>query len=38
MCESHVSGNQLLAIIFVNAHLTPAHVKPAGTTGLAVTY
>ena len=37
MCESQVSGCQLLACQAVNAHWTPAHVRPFRTGGLSVT-
>src|SRR5258705_2428108 len=38
MCESHVSGCQLLASPLVNAQRTPAQVRPARTCALPVTY
>ena len=37
MCESHVSGCQLLAWKVVNAHARPAQPSPPCTTGFSVT-
>ena len=38
MCESQVSGCQLLTLIFENAQWTPDQVSPFCTTGFCVTY
>ena len=37
MCDSQVSGNQLLACMVVKAHLMPANVRPFCTMRLSVT-